>query len=236
MACSPWRLRDSVTVATVLEREMYSEPEAARLLRVPPSTLHYWLQGGTRRGVHYAPVIRKEPTDRRSVTWAEFIEAGWLRTYRRRRGIPMVELRDFIELLRDEMGVPYPLAHEQPLVSGRKLILRAQTQSALAPQFRLVDEQLMLTYAAESFFKRVEWTGGLASGWRPDSNEDSSVIVKPNVRFGRPAVSGISTVAIFELEQAGASREEAAAYFDLAESDVGWALAYEDARRARRAS
>jgi hypothetical protein len=30
---------------TILEREMYTEAAAARLLRVAPSTLHWWLEG-----------------------------------------------------------------------------------------------------------------------------------------------------------------------------------------------
>lgn len=37
---------------------MYSEAEAARLLRVAPSTLHYWLEGSTRRGTSYLPIFR----------------------------------------------------------------------------------------------------------------------------------------------------------------------------------
>jgi hypothetical protein len=31
---------------TVLDQEMFSEAEAARLLPVPQSTLHWWLDGG----------------------------------------------------------------------------------------------------------------------------------------------------------------------------------------------
>jgi hypothetical protein len=30
---------------TILDREMYNESVAARLLRVAPSTLHWWLEG-----------------------------------------------------------------------------------------------------------------------------------------------------------------------------------------------
>jgi hypothetical protein len=40
-----------------------------------------------------------------------------LRQYRRIHNVPMVELRDFIESLRQRLGVPYPLAHERPFVS-----------------------------------------------------------------------------------------------------------------------
>jgi len=56
---------------TVLEREMYTEGAAARLLRMSSSTLHWWLEGRLPR---YRPVIRPEPTGSRTVTWAEFAE------------------------------------------------------------------------------------------------------------------------------------------------------------------
>jgi hypothetical protein len=58
---------------TILDREVYSETAAARLLRVAPSTPHWWLEV---RPPEYRPVIRPEPTNSRAVTWAEFVEAG----------------------------------------------------------------------------------------------------------------------------------------------------------------
>jgi transposase len=42
----------------VLEREMYSEAEAARLLGVAQNTLNYWLEGVERRGKIYKPIPR----------------------------------------------------------------------------------------------------------------------------------------------------------------------------------
>ena len=44
----------------LLEREVYTEAEASRLLRTPQSTLHYWLEGGRRgyldgRGFRFGP-------------------------------------------------------------------------------------------------------------------------------------------------------------------------------------
>jgi hypothetical protein len=119
-----------MAIASVLEREMFSEAEAARLLRVPQSTLHYWLDGGEYRRKTYKPVIRLHPRGDRLVTWAEFVEAGLLREYRRTHRVPMAELRTFIDLLREELGVPYPLAHQKPFVSeGRQLVLEAQDAS-----------------------------------------------------------------------------------------------------------
>src|SRR4029450_7636647 len=154
---------DTSTMATasVLEREMFSEAEAARLLRVPQSTLHYWLDGGEYRRRTYKPVIRLHPRGDRLVTWAEFVEAGLLREYRRTHRGPVAELGTFIALAREELGVPYPLAHQKPFVSeGRQLVLEAQDASGLEADYCLVAVtrgQLILTPPAHAFVAGGTW-------------------------------------------------------------------------------
>jgi uncharacterized protein (DUF433 family) len=224
-----------MAAVSVLDREMYSEAEAARCLRVPQSTLHYWLEGGERRSKVYAPVIRPEPTGRHApVTWAEFIEAGLLRSYRR-TGIPMAELRAFFDLLRQRYQVPYPLADRRPFVSGRELVLRAQEESVLDPDFWLVAPvrgQLLLLPASDAFVRTVTWDGDAAVGWRPHDDPASPVQIDPDLRAGRPAVGGISTAAIREHDEAGEDPEDIAGDFGLTVDQVRWALAYETSIRA----
>jgi uncharacterized protein (DUF433 family) len=219
-----------------LDREMYTEAEAARLLRISQATLHYWLEGGVRRGKRYRPVIREESQGRRTVTWAEFVEAALLWQYRRGHQVPMAELRAFIDTLREELGVPYPLADRRPFVGvGRSLVVRAQVEAGLAPEFSLVAvtrDQLVLTSASQSFVDRVTWSDDVAATWRPHDDADSRVLIDPTLRFGRPAVSGVSTEIIWEHEDAGEAVEEIAEAFDLAARDVRWALSYEHSARA----
>ena len=108
----------------------------------------------------------------------------------------MSEFRHFIDKLRDEMGVPYPLAHHGPYLSGRNLVLKAQTDSRLAADFCLVatvNDQLILTSPAEEFVTRVTWHSDTAAGWRPHDDPNSPVRMLPDVRFGLPSVAGIST-------------------------------------------
>ncbi len=222
-------------MTNVLDREMYSEAGAARLLRVAPATLHYWLEGGERRDKRYKPVIRPEATGSKTVTWAEFVEAGLLRQYRRSHNVPMLELRQFIEALREGLGVPYPLAHARPFVSDRQLVLEAQTQSKLSGDFALVAEvsgQYMLLPAAEAFYQRVTWEGDVAAKWRPDENQESPVIVDPDVRFGSPSIGGISTEILWEQQQTGEDEADLADTFELSIAQVRWALSYEMANRA----
>jgi uncharacterized protein (DUF433 family) len=222
-------------VVDVLDREMYSEAEAARLLRVPQSTLHYWLDGGVYRGKRYRPIVRIDPRSDRTVTWAEFVEAGLLREYRKTHRVPMAELRAFIDVLRDRMGVPYPLAHERPFVADRQLVLEAQDESGLTPEYCLVawaSGQLILTPPSQSFVERIDWADDIAAAWRPHNEPGSTVRIDPNVRFGRPAVGGISTEAIWEQEDSGEDVPDIAETFGLSVSDVRWALAYENSIRA----
>jgi uncharacterized protein (DUF433 family) len=224
---------------SVLDREMYTEAAAARLLGVPQATLNYWLEGGERRGKVYRPVIRVEPLGKRNiVTWAEFIESGLLREYRRKFNVPMAQLRAFIDVVRERYGFPYPLAHLQPFVSGRELLSQAQDTSGLAPEFCLVAEvrgQYVLTPPADSFIKRVTWHDDIAAEWRPHDDRQSPVRMNPDVRFGRPAVAGISTEALWEHDQAGESTDEIADEFSLPAEIVRWALAYETSARAEAA-
>ena len=72
-------------------------------------------------------------------------------------------------------------------------------RSQLDPEFCLVavaNGQIVLTAPGEEFFARVDWSGDQPAGWRPHEDPASPVRVNPLVRFGQPAVGGISTEAI----------------------------------------
>jgi uncharacterized protein (DUF433 family) len=212
---------------TLLEREVYSEAEAARLLGVAQGTLHYWLEGGTRGRRTYLPVIRPEATGSRVVTWGEFVEAALLHSYRA-RSIPMLQLRLFIQTLREQLGVPYPLAHRQPWTSGTQLLFSAQSQAQLEDDFWLVaNAQGVITTPGREYLEQITWDGPIAGAYRPSSNPESSVVVNPLVRFGRPSVAGVSTSAIASEVTGGASPEEVAADFGIDVADVRWALEFE---------
>ena len=223
---------------TVLDREMYSEAEAARYLRVPQSTLNYWLEGGERRGKVYPPVIRTEQRGHRApVTWAEFIEAGLLRSYRR-SGIPMAELRTFIDLLRERYQIPYPLADRRPYIAGRRLVLEAQERSGLHPDFWLVADvhgQLLLLPPSDTFLQRVTWDGDVAATWRPHDDHASPVRIDPDLRSGRPEIGGISTTVVWEHDEAGEDHDTIASDFGLTVDQVRWALAFETSLRSQAA-
>ena len=90
----------------------------------------------------------------------------------------------------------------------------------------------MLTSPTDAFVKRVIWQDDLPAPWRPHDDPLSPVRTGPAIRFGRPAVGGVSTEALWEHEQAGESADDIAEEFSLPAESVRWALAYETSARA----
>src|SRR5690349_8533438 len=111
--------------------------EAARQLQIPPATLQHWLEGGKRRESFYPPVLRPEPTGSAVMTWGEFVEAKYLRSYRAQTS--MQRIRPFIKVVREQFGVPYPLAHFRPFVDeNRNLLFQLQEETELPSHLWLV--------------------------------------------------------------------------------------------------
>jgi uncharacterized protein (DUF433 family) len=223
----------------LLDRELYDESLAARTLGVPQSTLHWWLEGGVRRGRHYEPVLRTSPTGARSVTWGEFVEALYLREYRRNLGVPLAGLRNFIGFLRSEINVAYPLAYAHPWVGPqRRLLVRAQESADLPTDlwpaiYEPHSGVTMLLPEAERFLTRVEFDdqdSGYVIRMYP-AGKSSPVVIDPELRFGSPNVFGVPTEALAEQVRAGDLIENIARDFDLELDAVIAALNYENSSR-----
>lgn len=211
-----------------LTRATYSVAEAARLLRVSPAALRRWLEGSGRN----RPVIRPEPTGSGDVTWGEFVEAWFLRAYRKRRA--RQHLRPVIARLREELGVMNPLATGRPFVGpGLELTLRTQQAEKLpddlAIVYEIVSGQLVLTPVARQFTERVQFAEEnprWALRILPQGG-DSPVVIDPEYSFGAPTVRGIRTEALAELVDAGEPVEDVADDFSLSAADVKAAVAFE---------
>jgi uncharacterized protein (DUF433 family) len=213
---------------TTLERPLYSVGEAARLLMIPTATLRRWLGGAIRAGVEYAPVIREERTRSDSVTWGEFVEAGLLRGYRERH-VPLQKMRPFIEKMRARLGVPYPLAHFQPLIDRKSLVYDLQKESDLPPRLYLVQfegGQMQFAPPVIEFLEKVEFDPeGVVRLW--PLGRQAPVAIDPNLAFGIPQIRGIRTEVIAESLAAGESREEAAKTWGLKVADIDAASRWE---------
>lgn len=78
----------------------------------------------------------------------------------------------------------------------------------------------------------MTWKDEVAARWRPHDDPASPVTIDPGLRFGRPAIHGISTEAVCEHIEADEDFDETAESFGISVEDVHWALAYETSARA----
>lgn len=221
--------RQQLTRVATLSRPLYSIGAAARLLRTPPTTLRWWLEGGRRAGKVYPPVLRPSASGVDEVTWAEFVEADLLRRYRG-MGIPLQRMRPFIEAARARFGVPYPLAHYRPLVLDRDLVLELQNVSGLDPRLYLFEPaggQLRLAAPVRDFLEKVDFENWVVGRIHPLGVE-SPVAIDPELSFGAPQIRGLRTESLVEAIRAGESIEDAAEAWGVARRDIKAALTWEE--------
>ena len=212
-----------------MHRKMYLLPEAARLLRINTTTLKRWLEGDERR----PPVIRPHATGSDAVTWGEFVEAGFLREYR--RSLSLQRIRPAMAKLRQKFDVPYPLAHYKPFIGpGRHLTLEAQ-QEAQVPRdlfivyWEIATGQLVLADPTLDYIEKVDFALG-GTRWAErihPAGRESPVVIDPDYSFGAPTIRGIKTYIITELVEAGESLEVVAEGYSLSVTDIEAAVAYE---------
>lgn len=219
----------------VLDTNVMLAREAARQLRIPPTTLTHWLEGGERRGNYYQPVLREDPTGSTIITWGEMVEARYLRAYRHGMRISMQTLRPFVSALRQEFGVPYPLAHFKPWVDeNRRLILELQSATDLPTDLRLIFEvqngqTILNPLLREDFLARVDFAeGGEQEATRIwPHGKRAPVVLDPRISSAASTVHGVRTEVIAEQINAGATVEDVADEFDLPIPSVRAALSWE---------
>lgn len=217
-------------LASLLDREIYSYADVDRLVGVRAGTARRWLEGYTRAGRFYEPVLRPEPTGSDAVTWGEMVEARLLADFRR-RDVPVQRMRPAIVALRDEFG-RYPLAVARPFldVDGRELVRRVQDHVGLDRELCLVvvrNGQLVLTPVAESFQSNVEHdASGSAVRVRPDKRTPN-VVMDPARAFGQPAIRNVRTEALAEDYRAGTRPAELAELYDLSIDQIDEAIQFE---------
>jgi len=159
---------------------------------------------------------------------------GLLREYRV-RGVTLQHLRPFIERMRDEFQVRYPLADFRPIVDRptRQLMVelkRLQEAVGLDHDLGLVrpaSGQLVWAEPMRAFLDKVEFDpAGVGRRMRPLGKADV-VVIDPEVAFGIPQIRGVRTETIAEAIAAGESQSRVIALYGLTSDEVMAALRWE---------
>ncbi|GAA4207417.1 DUF433 domain-containing protein [Microbispora amethystogenes] len=223
-------------VVDVLERPLYTMSQVDRLLGLPHGTARRWIDGYSRRGRDYRPIVRETPTGADVVTWGEFVETRLLSEFRD-AGVPILNMRPAIEALRAQTDSRYPLAHSASLLTpmGKELVKRIQDEVHLDRELQLVvvrNGQYMLTPPAELYVNAMQFDDdGAAVRMLPDP-EYPQVLIDPARAFGEPAVRSVPTEVIAEQVRAGDPEELVAELYDLPLEHVRAAVRFEQRHSA----
>ncbi|MEV7964781.1 DUF433 domain-containing protein [Sphaerisporangium sp. NPDC088356] len=222
-------------VVDLLARPTYTMSQVDRLLGLRPGTARRWIDGYTRNGRSYDPVVRQRHTGEDLATWGEFVETRLLAGYRN-AGVPIINMRPAIAKLRGETRSQYPLALSANFVTphGKELVQRIQEQVGLQSELLLVvmrSGQLVMADPVEIFVNAVEFTNGTAVRMRPDP-KFPEIKIDPLRAFGEPSVRAVPTEVIAEQVRAGDSEELISELYELSPEQVRAAVLFEKRRSA----
>jgi uncharacterized protein (DUF433 family) len=219
-------------VVDLLDRPVYGFRQVDRVLALGAGTSARWVDGYTRAGRPYDPVVREKRTGSELVTWGEFVEVRLLAEFRG-ADVPLVRLRPTVQRLRDELGTLYPLATARPwlTVEGREVVRRAQEGLTGRLSFTVVrsgQEQLALDPRVQSFVDSVEWDEkvGFARTLKP-LPEVPEVVCDPLRQVGEPTIDGIPVDVIAEQVRVGEPLAGIAEMYGLTLAQVTAAVRYE---------
>ncbi|MFO0756555.1 MAG: DUF433 domain-containing protein [Byssovorax sp.] len=177
----------------------YRLPEAARIVRLPPSTLRLWASGEDARKPLFKPASR----DPLLLSFSNVVEAFVLAAMRRVHGISMQRVRKALRYVGGELGYPRPLVHARFRTDGVSLFV----QHAGKLLDVSAEGQAVLRDVLEESLARIDWERDLAVRLYPwvrggdFANQPRTIVLDPRLGFGRPVIAGTGIEARIVAER-----------------------------------
>jgi uncharacterized protein (DUF433 family) len=200
----------------------YTVAEAARYLSMPSPTLRSWFAGIEG---HFKAVIRWEVASDHRLSFSNAL--------RTKHGISMPNVRKAIRFVEEKENINRLLLHTGLRAGLGRLFLKKYAELIeLAPSSQHVIERALEQYL-EAVVQDPVGVPVRLYPWIPDPSvgPKRSVVIDPEVSFGRPVISirGITTIVLADQFDAGASIEELADDYGLSPEAIEDALAFERA-------
>ena len=209
------------------EAALYTLPEAARIVGVPPSTLRSWTKGYESAKGHskhdpvikaFAHDVRTGKTREASITFIGLVEALVLSAIRK-CGVPLQRIRPALKMLSNEFDLEHVLASKKLYTDGAEVLYNyAENQEGKLPEKLTVvrSGQRVFAEIIEKYLQLITYADdGFASIITVPFYRNAKVIVDPERSFGAPifAESSIRVDNVLERCWAGESLQEVAEDF-----------------------
>ncbi|NIH86020.1 DUF433 domain-containing protein [Amycolatopsis granulosa] len=222
-------------VVSLLDRPVYLYREVDRVLGLSNGTTRRWVNGYSRQGRDYPPILRVKPSDTEWTTWGEFVEVRILAEYRDQK-IPTKRLRAAVEELRSVFDLRYPLAHARPYLEAERgdLAVRGEGLADMDDEHLLIVRtgEMLLTGRGRLVFDEATKDGLgdddlVVTEIIPDPKYPD-IVVNPERRGGLPTLRGRSILAatVAGMVNAGDPLSDVASDYGLTEAQVQQAIDY----------
>lgn len=218
------------------DRPVYGYAAASHVLGIPGSTLRSWILGtyythaGERR--FFEPLIALPDPDKNLLSFHNLVECHVLRSLRIEHSVQLQNVRNALSRAEEQLGINHLLRHQAFRVSGRELFLDTFSKlESLSPP-----DQYAMRTVIKRYLKRIEWEAPDMPNWfkpfsrtPPGTASRDLIGVNPRIRFGRPVIRrrGISTVAIYNLYDAGESKAGVMREYEITDSEFEEAFFFE---------
>ena len=177
------------------EEPAYGLPEAAVYVRVPYTTLRYWVLGFGKRPA----IIKLSQSDPARLSFSNLLECHALAGMRKMYNLKLPKVRSALRKISKDFPQPHPLINEIFLTDRRDLFVERMGQAINVSQR---NDQLNLDFY-QMHLERVEIDPkGLFRFFpfvrEPRPFEPKTIEINPMVGFGKPVIAGtgISTAII----------------------------------------
>jgi uncharacterized protein (DUF433 family)/DNA-binding transcriptional MerR regulator len=216
----------------------YSVQEAARLVRVSPSTVRAWALGQPYKTAGkqklFRPVIAIADRERRFLSFTNLVELHVLVAIRRQYGVSLQNVRRAVDFMHKHLPGTHPLASQRMLTDGKDLLVRNAGEILNVSRAGQIEMDIV-----SAFLSRIEFRDGALLRLFPFTttsvdSDPRTVVIDPRIQFGRPCLlgTGVPTEVIGERFQAGETIESIAADYGVTSRQVEDAIRYERLPRA----
>jgi uncharacterized protein (DUF433 family) len=218
---------------------LYTEADAARLLKAPAPKLRRWANGyffaGPERPGFSPPVLVRRSSALRSqrlLTFLDLVELYFVARFRQ-RGVSMQLIRAAAQVAVRLFNTDHPFAVARFRTDGHRLLaeLRVPSEGRRGGTdwlLELPNAQYVIEHFAGPFFESADLEGDTVARYWPLGKGDR-VVIDPARSFGKPidAETAVPTFAVYLASAGGASPEDIASWYGVPLVAVESALRYE---------
>lgn len=213
----------------------YSVPEAARLLRLSPRNVRRWF-GGYKYALSKMPALWRLEHPR----YDNHLELGFrdlielkIVSELLKNGLTIKTVRRCLEEAKTLIDDSHPFTTQKFKSDGMTIFLEQMAASGESQLLDLKRNQFALSKIIEQSFKDLDLDNDLVARWRPFKSKNS-IVIDPNRSFGQPIANeaGIPTIVLFDAFKAEGKISSVARLFEVSQSSVRDAVAFEEGSAA----